>query len=338
MSDVFISYAREDQVMARDLADDLKARGFNVWWDIELLASDDFYEVILGALSNARAAIVIWTAASASSRFVRDEARFALHQNKLIATRVRELDVYSIPFGFQGQHTEDVSNRDRIARAIEKLGVHPSLALQLALDAADDKQAWERVKSSRDPGALLTFIDSHAGSPHRQAAVERLRLLIAEGATPSPKATPRIRMGTLALFFAGLTFRVPSFQLSTQGLVTSIGSAVGAVILLLLGFFLVAGLADYVERSLGWSKTAEGLLAAAFVVALSLFSWSRFHKWLKQRNLGAGIIMGLMSVLMTVAIALPTTDFLTPATNDRFAIGLGVLSLIYACWQIWRVR
>jgi hypothetical protein len=50
-------------------------------------------------LSNARAAIVIWTKASVGSeiRYVRDEAGFALHKDKLVATKVSELDVCDIP-------------------------------------------------------------------------------------------------------------------------------------------------------------------------------------------------------------------------------------------------
>jgi hypothetical protein len=52
MSDIFISYARPDQTLAQSLAEDLKGRGFKVWWDTELLGSDDFYEVIYTALSN----------------------------------------------------------------------------------------------------------------------------------------------------------------------------------------------------------------------------------------------------------------------------------------------
>ena len=64
VSDIFISYAREDRALAQALANDLQARGYSVWWDIELVGADDFQDVILAALAKARAAIVIWTKAS----------------------------------------------------------------------------------------------------------------------------------------------------------------------------------------------------------------------------------------------------------------------------------
>ena len=67
MSNVFISYSRADRALAEGLARDLQARGYRGWWDAELVGSDDFYEVILEALRQAKAAVVIWTKNSAKS-------------------------------------------------------------------------------------------------------------------------------------------------------------------------------------------------------------------------------------------------------------------------------
>ena len=65
--------------------------------------------------------MVIWSSVSVGSRFVRDEARFALDQNKLISTRTADLDIQLVPLGFQGQHVEVISNRDQIAKAVDRL-------------------------------------------------------------------------------------------------------------------------------------------------------------------------------------------------------------------------
>jgi hypothetical protein len=121
MSDVFISYAREDQALARLLRDNLAERGYRVWWDVELLATDDFNDKIRNVLSDAKAVIVIWTTTSVNSKFVRDEARFAMHQEKLISTKTADVKMRQLPFGFQGQHTEDLLSIDRIERAVHKL-------------------------------------------------------------------------------------------------------------------------------------------------------------------------------------------------------------------------
>ena len=84
MSDIFISYKREDQPTARQLADALEKEGWNVWWDPKLRAGDHFDDVIEKALNEAKCVIVLWSAGSLQSRYVRDEATLALERNKLV--------------------------------------------------------------------------------------------------------------------------------------------------------------------------------------------------------------------------------------------------------------
>ena len=68
---VFISYSRKDKVIAKALADDLAAAGVPVWWDREIYPGDDFHNAIVTALDQAQAVIVIWSADSAASPWVR---------------------------------------------------------------------------------------------------------------------------------------------------------------------------------------------------------------------------------------------------------------------------
>jgi TolA-binding protein len=153
MTDVFISHARQDQEIARELAHDLQRRGYLVWWDAELDASNDFRETIQAALFDARCAVVIWSKLSVGSRFVRDEAGFALSQNKLISARTADLDVQLVPLGFQGQHVEMVSNRDQIAKAIDRL----SGRLAENMIDADYKNAQALFSARQYAAAATTF-------------------------------------------------------------------------------------------------------------------------------------------------------------------------------------
>ncbi len=118
----------------------MQSLGFQVWWDVELLASDDFTDAIQAAFSKARAVVVIWSETSVKSNFVRDEARFGLKHRKLVATKTSRLEADRIPFGFQGQHTEDIANRDKIVRAIEKLGATRQAAKLTLGEAKSEKQ------------------------------------------------------------------------------------------------------------------------------------------------------------------------------------------------------
>lgn len=102
MSDIFISYKREDQTEAKALAESLEKIGWTVWWDPQLRAGERFDEVIERELSNAKLVIVIWSRRAIQSQYVKDEATYALGLNKLIPVAI---DDVSLPFRFQGLHT-----------------------------------------------------------------------------------------------------------------------------------------------------------------------------------------------------------------------------------------
>ena len=83
MADVFISYARADEPVARRVAKGLQAAGHDVWSDADLPAHRDYSEVIERNLEHARAVVVLWSKAAAKSQWVRAEADFARNAGKL---------------------------------------------------------------------------------------------------------------------------------------------------------------------------------------------------------------------------------------------------------------
>jgi hypothetical protein len=54
MSDIFVSYKREEQAAARKLADALEKEGWTVWWDPKLRAGERFDDVIEVALKESK--------------------------------------------------------------------------------------------------------------------------------------------------------------------------------------------------------------------------------------------------------------------------------------------
>ncbi len=305
MSDVFISYSHADRTLAEALANDLKARGFRVWWDAELVSSDDFYEVILEALRQAKVAIVIWTKASAKSNFVRDEARFALHLKKLIATREGTLDPLDIPFGFQGQHTDDVTNREHIVRAIDKLGVKPVMTRDADSSIAD----WEHLKTTAGVDLLIAYLGNNPPAAQRQAALARLKELSSKpGATQG--VSPLVRSLTMSnwrAFFSGLTFQMPKFQLSSQGTWASLGSALTYTVgLVIIGFGLLGWAAALVEGGATLSRSVAAASILTVILALLLYvAWKRFSGFLASRNFVAATIMALPVALLALLLPGP---------------------------------
>ncbi|MEJ0059945.1 MAG: TIR domain-containing protein [Terricaulis sp.] len=104
MADIFISYSSEDRNRVRPLAEALQARGFDIWWDRSLAAGQDYASVIDRELRAAKAVIVVWTAGSAASTFVRDEAGRARDEGRLVPVL---LDPVQIPLGFGSFQAED---------------------------------------------------------------------------------------------------------------------------------------------------------------------------------------------------------------------------------------
>src|SRR5262245_10037872 len=102
MSDIFISYKREEQPVARKLANALESEGWSIWWDPKLRAGEHFDDVIEKALNEARCVIVMWSERSVQSRYVRDEATYSLDQEKLVPVTSESV---KLPFRFRGVHT-----------------------------------------------------------------------------------------------------------------------------------------------------------------------------------------------------------------------------------------
>ena len=67
MSHVFISYARADEPLARDIGDALREAGYEVWRDDELPAHRPYAEIIEERIKGAAAVVVLWSAEAARS-------------------------------------------------------------------------------------------------------------------------------------------------------------------------------------------------------------------------------------------------------------------------------
>jgi TolB-like protein/tetratricopeptide (TPR) repeat protein len=85
---VFVSYARDDEAVARRVAKALEASGHTVWWDAHLPAHRSYSEIIERNLKNAEAVVVLWSKAAAQSQWVRAEADFARTEGKLVQAQV----------------------------------------------------------------------------------------------------------------------------------------------------------------------------------------------------------------------------------------------------------
>ncbi len=85
MSDIFVSYSIEDKSEGRSISRLLEEQGYSVFWDPVIPPGQTFDQVIWEALRAAKCVIVLWSARSVKSTWVRAEAEEALQHDKIIS-------------------------------------------------------------------------------------------------------------------------------------------------------------------------------------------------------------------------------------------------------------
>src|SRR5205085_8544558 len=88
MASVFLSYDRDDANRARPIALALEKAGHSVWWDVHVRGGAQFSKVIEEALKAADAVVVLWSAQSIDSPWVRDEAAAGRDKGRLVPVTI----------------------------------------------------------------------------------------------------------------------------------------------------------------------------------------------------------------------------------------------------------
>jgi formylglycine-generating enzyme required for sulfatase activity len=120
MSDIFISYAREDLPRARAIAQALEAHGWSVWWDRNIRTGEIFRRVIREQIGKARSVVVLWSEHSVDSDWVHEEASLGKRRNILVPVLTDEVE---LPLGFGSIQTADLTGwaGDAMAPAFRSL-------------------------------------------------------------------------------------------------------------------------------------------------------------------------------------------------------------------------
>jgi adenylate cyclase len=92
MTDIFLSYSREDQATARRFAEGFEREGLGVWWDATLRSGEAYDEVTEKALREAKTVVVLWSKTSVASRWVRAEATLADRNKTLVPVMIEVCD------------------------------------------------------------------------------------------------------------------------------------------------------------------------------------------------------------------------------------------------------
>lgn len=105
MYDIFLSYAHEDEKIARLLAHALETHGWNVFWDQKLIPMVNWRSVIKEKINNSKCVIVLWSKHSIESLWVLEEAEEAQRRKIIIPVLIQNIE---IPFGFRSIQAADL--------------------------------------------------------------------------------------------------------------------------------------------------------------------------------------------------------------------------------------
>ncbi len=106
---LFVSYSRTDLDRARPVIALLEAAGFDAWWDGRLEGGENFLQTTEHALETADCVVVLWSATSTQSHWVRDEAQRGRERGCLVPLTI---DGTMAPLGFRQFQLLDVSGWD----------------------------------------------------------------------------------------------------------------------------------------------------------------------------------------------------------------------------------
>lgn len=114
MQKLFISYSRKDMTFVRELAGDLEATGYDVWWDLtDLRGGDDWVKKIPAAIKDSDFFVIVLTPNAIQSEWVQKEYTQALNLHKKIIPLMFE--ACEVPFALNTINFVNFTGADYLA-------------------------------------------------------------------------------------------------------------------------------------------------------------------------------------------------------------------------------
>ncbi|MEE8321727.1 MAG: 5'-nucleotidase C-terminal domain-containing protein, partial [Gammaproteobacteria bacterium] len=220
MTDIFISYARQDEQRAKHLAKMLQDKGWSVFWDRTIPTGTTWRDYIGSKLDEVQCVITLWSANSVKSEWVIEEADIARQQGNLIPV---VLDGVSPPLGFGQVQAAFLTDADldlKSPKFIELLGdierlikARSSVDEDVMTEPETEPELIEQNRIKRvAPLAIVTFLIMALGLIwiYREGGIDLLRKDI-QPTLPQEPDVSIIYLNDWKGFFEGDT-PVPSWQ------------------------------------------------------------------------------------------------------------------------------
>ncbi|MDO9368835.1 MAG: TIR domain-containing protein [Sphingopyxis sp.] len=238
MTDVFISYKREERGRCVAIYNALVDLSLSVWFDAHIEPGTDFDREIEREVRRAKAVLVLWSERAADSDWIRAEARTGRQSERLVAAR---LDDCLPPLEFASVQAVDLFDRRdfqsgegwrQIVARIGRLVGRPGLG------------DYVRCEQDADAGRWRGWIAANSDDPLIDKARQRLAMLMRPDAvSPSPDEGPRSEGSSLPHAASA----EPTSATSTGG-ERRTGRIVATIAVLLLGAVAILSYFVFADR------------------------------------------------------------------------------------------
>src|SRR5258705_3141225 len=164
MAKVFLSYAREDADVAKQLANCIGSAGHEVWWDKQLQGGSRFGDEIDRELKSADAVVVVWSDTSVQSAWVQDEAAEGRDTGRLVPVTLRGCRP---PLGFRQFHSIDLGQWDARGEPETLDDVIAAVAKTAATAATVADEPKAKVREHKASICVLPFVNM-SGEPEQE--------------------------------------------------------------------------------------------------------------------------------------------------------------------------
>lgn len=193
MTDVFISYKREERGRCVAIYNALVDLKLSVWFDAHIEPGTDFDREIEREVRGAAAVLVLWSELAADSDWIRAEARTGRQSERLVAAR---LDDCLPPLEFASVQAVDLFDR-RDFQSGE--GWRQIVARIGRLAGRAGLGDYVRCEQDADAGRWRGWIAANPGDPLIEKAKQRLAMLgRPDVGLPPPSLAPQTREQPLA--------------------------------------------------------------------------------------------------------------------------------------------
>ena len=199
MSNIFISYKREQRDWVRKLVTLLESYGLTVWWDPKIEVGEEYFKVINKIIADVDCIVVIWSHDSVNSPWVISEASVGMERNNMIPILLEDVSP-PIPFNilqsanlvnWNGEKEHDgiehlltsiqkyctLTTEEKKTLEEETFNVEEKAYFFTTPPKDDDTKEWKRVLKEDSKSSYKRYLKDFPEGKHHKKARKKLRTL-----------------------------------------------------------------------------------------------------------------------------------------------------------------